>query len=51
MVVFGTHAVGIDVNRGCVFDPAETSALPLTLATLVACGMGDDELDVWIVLG
>jgi len=51
MVMFGTHAVGIDVKRGCVFDPAETRALPLTLASLVACGMGDDELDVLTVLG
>jgi len=51
MVVYGTHAVGIDVKRGCVFDPAVTNALPLTLASLVACGMGEDELDVWVVLG
>ena len=51
MVMFGTHAVGIDVKRGYVFDPAETHALPLTLASLVACGMGEDELDVWVVLG
>ena len=50
MVVYGTHAVGIDVKRGCVFDPAVTNALPLTLASLVACGMGEDELDVWVVL-
>jgi hypothetical protein len=51
MVMFGTHAVGIDVKRGCVFDPAVTNALPLTLASLVACGMGGAELDVWMVLG
>jgi len=51
MVMFGTHAVGIDVKRGCVFDPAETHALPLTLyiASVVACGMDDYELDVWWV--
>ena len=51
MVMFGTHAVGIDVKRGCVFDPAVTNALPLTLASLVACGMSEDELNVWVVLG
>ena len=51
MVMFGTHAVGIYVKRGCVFDPAVTNALPLTLASLVACGMSEDELNVWVVLG